>query len=111
MLYNGDSLPTAVLMNDLFSLCNTFVYCDTRVERAICVVYKNKKYCFKVYGKGLFAYNINDHVEVFDPNHDSEFMSCSNFNFLNTVEQIERYFSHRAIKGSRKATNLQCFIC
>ena len=69
-------------------------------------------YEFKVFGKGLFAYDYKKQKPVEYKQSNTHFHTHSEpFSFLNSVAISKSFFSRAEIEGANEATLLQRHIC
>lgn len=122
MYYNQNSIATVLSFWEVINIPNVFVYCDTRQDTSIFVIYLHKVYRFHVFGLGLFGFDTEtDNVLPLDDKlfASQEYSVISNtynqsfktpFSYLSTVNNNKRFFGHAEIEGADTATELQCFF-
>lgn len=112
MYLNINSLATVLAFHEVFAMPNTYIYCDTQNSKSIYLVVDAQQYEFKVYGKGLFAYDYwKQQPMEYKTNPILNTTNLEPFCFLNSVGQNKEFFSRAEIEGANEATMLQRYYC
>ena len=111
MYLNPNSLATVLAFHEVLAMENTFIFCDSRKANSIFVVVGTKQFEFKVYGKGLYAFDYKQQKAVeYKTNPDLK-THIEPFCFLNSVNCNKEFFSRAEIEGANEATLVQRYFC